>query len=187
MPGQFFAGRYIQKLPETCIVDTSLPTFAGITSVTPNADGSFTIGWASGTSTKNPLRYEIYALPGVVSAATLFSTDDNVLQIEPDQVTSARVFTLSDDSTYFVNGQIYTFGVKALDAYGYEGGPATVITSTAIGSGNLPIVYQTIVSDLQDLQTGLEGISSSLAAGAGQQMSININETTMTIDTDGVV
>lgn len=173
-----------QKASSFGTLDVSLPTFAGITSVTPNTDGSFSLSHGTPTGSKPPYDVVYYAALGSVSAATLFQSSNRVSAI--DIGAEQRVFTLRD-GTYFVNGLQYTFGARAKDAFTYYETNTAVIVSTAIASGNVYEEYQTVLSALQILETSFGSIASSIAAGAGQQMSINVNETTMTIDTDGVV
>lgn len=158
-PISLFRSFLAQKPAPIGISDVSLPTFGGITGVTPNSDGSFTVTWAFGSSTKQPLRYEVYVKKGVVSASTLFSTDDNTVQITPYHINSTRVFLEADNATYFVKDEIYTFGVKAVDAFGFEGGPATALTVTAIASGNFPVVFQSMLNQFNALNTVYDGLN----------------------------
>lgn len=160
-PVSLFRSFLVQKPAPIGIADLSLPTFAGITGVTPNTDGSFTVTRGAASSTKNPLKFKYYVKLGTVSAATLFASDANVAQIEPDTNTSARIFMDPDDVTYFVKGQTYTFGVKALDAFGIEGGPNTVMTATAIASGNFPVVMQSFLDQLAGYNTAYDALNTT--------------------------
>ena len=96
--------------------NTTAPTFSGISSVTPNNDGSFTLTWSAATGAfATPVEYDIFVALGSVSAASLFVSGNNV-STSQNNATSANVFTLANLATYFVNGQIYTFGVRAVSA-----------------------------------------------------------------------
>lgn len=148
MPGQSFAGNFVQMLPENCVINTTPPTFAGISGTTPNTDGSITATWAAGsTAGKDPIEYEIFIALGVVSAAALFLSTNKVT-ISPSGTLSKRIFTLADQTTYLVNGQQYTMGVRAVDSQGYTETNTVIQTPTAIASGNLPVVYQTVATNL---------------------------------------
>lgn len=148
MPGQSFAGNFDQLLPQNCVVNTTPPTFAGISGTTPNTDGSITATWLAGsTSGKDPIEYEIYITTGVVSAGALF-VSTNKATISPSGTTSKKIFTLADQTTYLVNGQQYTMGVRAVDSQGYTETNVALQTPTAVASGNLPVVYQTLATNI---------------------------------------
>lgn len=174
-PVSLFRGVFRQKVGPYGTPDTSLPTFAGVASVTPNADGSFAVGWAAGSTTKTPLKYEIYVKKGSVSAAALFSSSANLVKIVQAPLISSLVFTEGDNQTYFANGEQYTFGVKAVDAFGFAGGPAVAIVSTAIGSGNLAVLFQTVAASLQATDASY---AANLVTHSGQLVTMGNNLTT---------
>lgn len=147
-PKSYFRGTMRQFTAPYSGVDTTLPTFGGIQAATPNADGTFTVTWNFGSTTKNPLRYEVYIALGVVPAITLFAGDFNIVKIVADHINSTIISTLADNSTYIVNGQQYTIGVRAIDAFGFESNNTQVITATAIGSGNLAGIFQTLATNI---------------------------------------
>lgn len=161
---QGFAGISSQLLPNAAISDLTPPTFAGITGATPNTDGSITALWSAASDATPPIEYNIYIALGVVSAAALF-VPGNLVTISPALTTSKRIFTLADQTTYLVNGQQYTMGVRAKDAVGNIDTNLVIQTPTAIASGNLPVVLQTLATDLDSVlaaaQTTLESISSA--------------------------
>lgn len=161
---QGFAGISSQLLPNAAISDLTPPTFAGITGATPNTDGSITALWSAASDATPPIEYNIYIALGVVSAAALF-VPGNLVTISPALTTSKRIFTLADQTTYLVNGQQYTMGVRAKDAVGNIDTNLVIQTPTAIASGNLPVVLQTLATDLDAVlaaaQTTLESISSA--------------------------
>lgn len=155
-----------QKTAPPGAADSTLPTFGGVTSVTSNSDGSFTVAWSAGSTTKTPLEYHIYIGLGALPAATLFSGTTYKATIAPGTQTSRRVFLLADGSTYFVNGQQYTFGVRAVDAFGFMDSNVAVINSTAIGSGNLPAVLQSIATQFASTQSAFAVTQAALALDA---------------------
>jgi hypothetical protein len=185
-----------QLAPQTCLVDTTAPTFAGIASATPGTDGSIQAAWLAGSDVTTPIEYLIYLALGVVNAAALFQAS-NLVSIAPAGALSKKVFTLGDQTTYFVNGQQYTMGVRARDGVGNINTNTVLLTPTATGSGNLPAVFQTVVADLQDLELSLSAAASAIAGGAGTQLSVQTidtvfvsNETfdtVMSIESDGVI
>lgn len=177
MAGQFIAGLTSQVLPQNCVVNTTPPTFAGIATLTARQNGSLRATWlAATTSGKDPVRYAAYIkvgsslAPGDFIAANRIPINSGVLSVD--------IFALADQITLLVYGTTYAVGIRAIDSQGYESSTTTYLS--AISNGVLPDYMNNIANAL-----GI--VASSVAAGAGQQMSVNTNDTTMTIDTDGVV
>lgn len=144
-------GEAIQSTPAACVVDIVAPTFSGITSVTPNSDGSFTTAWGAVSGGSTPYRFEIFILPGAVSAATLFASS-------PADYAGAspRRTYVDSNGDPMTKGEEYTLGVRVRSATNNLNTNTVVLTSTAIGSVNLAQV-------LQDLQTSLAGTEDDLA------------------------
>jgi hypothetical protein len=128
--------------------NTIAPTFSGIASVTPKNDGSFTITWSAATgSPALPVEYRMYVALGSVSAGSLF-VNSNWVSTTKQTVVTGNVFQLGDGLTYFTNGLVYTFGVRAVSSQNVSDTNTAILTSTAIASGNLALVFQNIISDL---------------------------------------
>jgi hypothetical protein len=141
MANQAFFGLMSHPTSQACVVDLTPPTFSGVTSATPNSDGSFTVAYSAATDTALPVTYEIYILPGVVSAATLFAASP----CDNPRVVSRRTY-IDSNGAPMVKDQTYTVGVRVRDAANNLNTNTAVITATAIGSVNLAQIYQ-------DLQT----------------------------------
>ena len=177
MAGQFCQGITIQKLPENCIVNAITPVFAGIDSLDAQLNGSLRASWLAGTTSgKDPIRYEVYIKEGASLVAGDFIAA-NRIPISPG-VLSVDIFTLADQTTLLVYGKTYAVGVRAVDAMGYESGNLQFLTE--VSNGVLPDYMNAIANSLS-------AAASSIAGGAGQQMSLQVNETTMSIDADGVI
>ena len=119
MPSQFSRSA-IQKVALYGVDQLNPPTFAGITSVTPNTDGSITANWAAASAPSGcltPIEYIVYIALGNVNAATLFQ-NSNICAYVPFGSLTTKVFLLSDFMTYLINGQQYTLGVRAKSATG---------------------------------------------------------------------
>lgn len=158
-----------QSTPTSATIITTPPTFAGITSAAAHTNGSFLISWPSATSPNAPIEFQIYAAVGTVSPAALF-VNSNLVGIGKPNSTQMRVWMLGDQSTYFVNGLTYTFGVRAKDGVQNQNANLVVIQSTAIGSGNLTTVLQTLAVDLAALEDDLNNdLILSNAAVTGTQ------------------
>lgn len=151
----FTPGGVRQSTPQSAVVVTTPPVFAGITGVTPKIDGSMNVQWASATSTNTPHLYEVYVSPGAVSPAVLFALQPALLADNDE--TSIDLMKLADQSTYFVSGQVYTFGVRCRDRLGNQNSNLVVLQATAIASGNLPALWQTLLGNYQSTQTALDG------------------------------
>lgn len=127
----YFAGQMEFRAPVSCTIDSTPPTFAGIATVTFQLDGSAVVTWAAATSTKTPVRYEIYVSPGSVSAAALFVTANRVA-FAPGALLAWRIFVLRDQVTYFMPGASYTFGIRAVDSQNYADTNTVILTATAL-------------------------------------------------------
>lgn len=143
-----------QSTPTSATIVTTPPVFTGIISSAPYANGSFLINYPLATGPNAPYSYQIYAALGVVSAATLFQ-DSNLVDIGKPGSTQMRIWTLGNQVTYFVNGLTYTFGVRAKDGVQNQNTNLTIVTATAIGSGNLTGVLQTLAVDLANTEIDL--------------------------------
>lgn len=149
---QFFQGLFSQLASKACIVDTIPPTFAGVSSSTAENSGGFLVQWLAATDANPPVQYRIYVALGVVSAATLFAL--NPVKIIRGMLL-ARVFTLTDQATYFIKGQQYTIGVRAEDSIGNIDSNVIILTPTAIATGDLPTVLQDLATDLYNTELDL--------------------------------
>lgn len=195
-PSTYFAG-YLESLAaKACIVDISLPTFAGIASVTFQTDGSAVVTWASATSTKTPVRYEIYVSPGSVSAGALFVTANRVA-FAPGALTAWRIFVLRDQVTYFMPGVVYTFGIRAVDSQNFTDTNTAILTATALypNYGTLAAVVwdqltaaHTVAGSfgemVEEINSDVDEIITTLGTPAGASMSADIAE--IEAETDGI-
>jgi len=143
---QYFAGLFKQLASQACLVDTTPPTFAGVTGVTAESSGAIKIDHGVATDATLPIEYKFYVALGVVNAATLFA--QNPVMHKNGGLGFARVFTLNDHATFFVKGLTYTVGVRAEDGVGNTDSNTAILTVVAIASGNLPTVLQDIATDL---------------------------------------
>ena len=162
---QYFNGLFEQLPSNNSVANITAPTFAGVSSVTANNDGSVTINWALATgSAATPIRYKVYiALGASVPAATLF-VGTNIAQEAQSTATFANVFQLGDRATYLVNGQAYTVGVRAFSATNVTETNTVTANVTAIASGNIGGVIQATAVSLASSATSLAATNTSLAA-----------------------
>lgn len=166
MASAYFRGEFYNTTPNACVIDTIPPVFAGIANATAQTDGSIEVDWLPALDSTPPIEYVLYIALGSVSAATLF-VNGNIVAIAPQLSNSFKIYTLSDNSTYLVNGQVYTLGVRAKDGVGNVDSNLVIQTETAIASGNMPAVYQTIATNLNTSITTLNSISNTLAGSGG--------------------
>ncbi|MBL0233228.1 MAG: hypothetical protein IPQ08_06145 [Chitinophagaceae bacterium] len=180
---QYSAGASYQLVPSACIVDITPPTFTGISSLTASTDGSLTANWPLATDTTPPIEYIIFIALGSVSAGALF-VNSNIVTIAPSGVISKKIFTLADQTTYLVNGLTYTVGVRAKDALGNINTNTVILMVVATGSGNLPVVFQTIATDLAATEILLAVIANGAAVVGGRSMTFSQLNTSMEITID---
>jgi hypothetical protein len=179
---QYFAGLFSFLAPNAAVTDLTPPTFAGITGNTPNTDGSISVAWSLASDATPPIEYLVYIALGSVSAATLFQTT-NLTRIAPAGSTSTKIFLLADQTTYLVNGQQYTVGVRAKDAVGNIDSNTVIQTPTAIASGNLPVVLQTLATDLDAVLTAAQTTLESISSAGGTSLTAELEiETVLDVE-----
>lgn len=156
----YLATELIKKFPSSVVQNITPPTFAGVTSVVANSDGSLTANWAAASgAAAMPIRYKVYAALGAsVPAASLFVAA-NIVAEASSLWTKANFFQLGDQTTYFVNGQAYTVGVRAFSAENISETNTVTANVTAIASGNIGGQFQAIhvelEADLVEFETNL--------------------------------
>jgi hypothetical protein len=138
---QYFGGLFSQLTAQACVADLTPPTFAGVSAVTTNANGSINVTWLAATDATPPITYLIYIGLGSISAVSLF-VSGNLITIAPAGILTKKVFTLGDQTTYLINGQIYTVGVRAQDAVGNINTNTAILTVTGTGYVDLPGSFQ---------------------------------------------
>lgn len=143
--------QFYQQSANACVVDLTAPTFAGITGLIINTDGSLTASWADATDTSNPIRYEVYIQAS--TAVGLFNTS-NITQIVTGL--SARIFTTSD-LNYLQTGFVYHVGVRAVDAVGNRNTNVISLSQTSNGVLTGQIKYECVAILSIDPSNNLEG------------------------------
>ena len=169
-------------IPSTAVQNTTAPTFGGISSVTPNNDGSFSLAYSAASgSVALPIEYNLYVAAGSVSAASLFVSSNLVATV---YTLAPKLFTLADYSTYFVNGSTYTFGVRAESSEGVVETNNTIITSIAVASGNIGGVFQTTATNLSATESALNSdlvtLGSELTTLSGEISTLSTEVTDIT-------
>lgn len=128
MPNILVNNNFYQGTSQSCIVDLTPPTFAGISSASVESRGQIRATWAAATeATSLPVRYEIY-----VKASTntgLFSTT-NIIGIT-DKL--QYDFWQTPDGAFLVNGTTYYVGVRAVDAVGNR--DSNLVDDSVISTG----------------------------------------------------
>lgn len=112
MPDQFVLDNFYHATSQACITDLTPPTFAGITGLSANSNGSLTASWSAATDANTPINYEVYIQAG--TATGLFNTANRTLSTFS---LSRAIFTLTDGSL-LLNGVTYYVGVRARDPLG---------------------------------------------------------------------
>ena len=104
------------------------PTFAGITSLTPQSNGSLLASWSAGTTPNPILEYDVYIQLG--TATGLFSSGNKT---RTTFGTSIYLFTLADSTTLLVAGSTYFVGVRARDPLGNVSVSTASLSATSTG------------------------------------------------------
>lgn len=130
----YYAESSIIETPNACIVDLIPPTFSGISTAVAQNNGSTKITWNAATDATTPIRYNIYIAYGSVSATSLFQPN-NLVMVSPPNSTSSYIFNLApgvwlnpSDPIFLTKGQIYTYGVRAIDGVGNIDNNNTILT-----------------------------------------------------------
>ena len=128
---QFFNDEFTQASTGTSISDTTAPTFAGITSLLANPNGSLKASWTAGTDTSE-VRYEIYIN---TTSAGLFSLS-NRAAITVN--TTIDIFNLANNSL-LINTTYYV-GVRAIDMYGNRETNIAILNKISLGVVDADII-----------------------------------------------
>lgn len=105
--------------------DGTPPTFAGITSLTPQSSGALLASWAAATDGSLPITYFVYIQAN--TATGLFSTTPY-----GTQTTSLKIFALPGGAE-LVSGTTYFVGVRAIDGSGNLN--TNTVSLSAVSSG----------------------------------------------------
>lgn len=140
-----------QKLPESCVVDITPPTFTGIASLVVQLNGSLLATWLAGSDATLPLEYEIYIKEG--TATGLFSTA-NIAYITKNL--SLYLFQLASGQLLEA-GQTYYVGVRAKDAVGNRDNNLVSLfaVSTGVLTNTLAEIAQQILAASNKIAGGL--------------------------------
>jgi hypothetical protein len=109
---QLVTGGAKQRSAQACIVDLTLPTFAGISFLNVGVLGQLQVQWLAATDPALPIRYEIYVQAN--TATGLFHLTNIALVTE---ALNADVFSLASGQLIQAATQ-YFVGVRAIDGVG---------------------------------------------------------------------
>lgn len=158
MANQLVFNNTYQSTSQACITDLIPPTFSGVSTLTPKSNGSIQVSWSTATDVSNPIEYLIYIALGIVNAATLFQSS-NLVTIT--QSLTKHIFTLGDQATFIIKGQVYTIGVRAKDAVGNIDSNVALLTTTAIGSVDLASVFQSLADQFDALNDTYDSLNNT--------------------------
>lgn len=124
-----FASSVINRTSQACLVDLTPPTFAGITGLIANPNGSLTASWSAATDDTLPVRYEVYLLAN--TSVGLFNSN-NLQGIARFGDLNHTIYTTADDSP-LEKDVVYYVGVRAVDAVGNTETNTLVLSATSSG------------------------------------------------------
>ena len=156
-----------QLLSNTSVSNTTAPTFAGISSLTQNSDGSITAGWSAATgSAASPFSYYIYLLSATSSG--LFNSA-NLVDIT--QGTSKQIFVNTAGRVLQV-GQTYFVGVRAVSAVGISDTNVVTLSVTITN-----INYANLAAAVWDQLKSAHVTAGTF--GAALQANVDVNTSTL--------
>jgi hypothetical protein len=120
-------GGTVQGTSQSCIVDLTPPTFAGINALAVQSRGQLRATWLAGSDVTLPIRYEVYVK--AVNSTGLFNSANLVAITDKLQY---DIFILPDGS-FLVNGMDYYVGVKAIDGVGNRDNNAVSLNVISTG------------------------------------------------------
>jgi hypothetical protein len=153
-PSTYFAGNFSILAPQACLLDTTPPTFAGITGLVHQDDGSLLASWGAASDANPPIRYAIYVSQDS-NPPTHFSPSNFLCYVKS---TSFRVFQLPN-GTVFQRGQTYYVGVRAEDSQGNIETNLVVLNDVAnplnapLQLGDIPEIAKQVWNRLRSLST----------------------------------
>ena len=160
---QYFAGALSQLVPNACVADIAAPTFAGISTLAANSDGTLTATWLAATDLTAPIRYDVFISTSNV-AATLFSA--------ASYVRSTRSLTTKigiDGTGALLVATTYYVGIRARDGIGNVETNTVMIAAAATGVS--PLTLNNII----DITNGVWNAVATSYATAGT-MGFKLND-----------
>jgi hypothetical protein len=106
---QFFNDEFVQSSTGTSVPDITAPTFAGISGLIANPNGSLRASWLTATDASE-IRYEVYISTSNIGLFNL----SNRAYITVGLI--ADIFTLANND--LLTPTTYYVGVRAIDSYG---------------------------------------------------------------------
>ena len=129
MSDVLFLDKMIHATPAACAVDLVPPSFAGISALVANLNGSLTASWALATDSTAPISYDVYIASGSVSPAALFQS---LNLVQSSLLGQATLFT-DASGDLLAESQTYTVGVRARDGVGNQESNVVTLEATSIG------------------------------------------------------
>lgn len=124
---QGFAGLFSHTPSKACLVDLTPPTFAGITGLAAQQNGSLTASWAAASDSSPPLDYEVYIQEA--TSVGLFNLSNLTMITRNLQ---ASVFQLPS-TALLQAGITYYVGVRAVDAVGNRDNNIVSLSAVSFG------------------------------------------------------
>lgn len=167
----------IQSTPQSVQQVVTNPTFGGITSLTPQLNGSLLAAWSAASSPNLPLIYDVYIQLGT---STGLFVDAN--RVQSTFSLQEPIFNLKD-GTLLVYGSLYYVGVRARDPLGNVSTSTTSMSATSSGVApgrplapdDIPTVVAAVWNELQAGYTG--------AGSFGNLLDSKESETKTVVDT----
>ena len=172
MSNVYVTGNVFVHTSQACVVDTTAPTFGGITSLVANANGSLTASWAAATDPSTPVRYEIYLQAN--TSTGLFIDGTNLVAVSYGLNTTIYQDKLGNP---LVAGTTYYVGIRALDSIGNESPTLTSMSATSAGVPSTSIINLLNTINTK-IGTPVASVSTDIAAVKTDTSTLNTKITT---------
>ena len=130
---------------------TQLPTFGGITSLTPQSNGALRAGWSAATTPLTPVTYDVY-----IQAATATGLFVDANKVRTTFGLTLDLFALTD-GTLLALGTTYFMGIRARDPYGNVSTSTASLSAASLGvqpsrvlaPGDIPSIVAAVWDEIQ--------------------------------------
>lgn len=172
-----FSSSVINRTSQACIVDVTPPTFAGITSLVANANGSLTASWSAASDVTLPIRYQVYVQAN--SSTGLFN-NSNFQGCARDGNLNHTFFTDASDNSLTM-GTTYFVGVRAIDGVGNLNTNLAVLSavSNGVADNSLSNKIDVLLARLTSGRAlNLDNLDATISSRATQTSVNNIQNNT---------
>lgn len=151
---------FVMSTPDACVVDLVPPTFAGIVSAVPQANGSILASWLAATDAGSGVDgYEVYIHKSSNPAVDLWLSS-NLAKITDEL--STLIYNLRGNVA-LETGVEYRIGVRARDNVGNV--DSNLVSLLAVSTGVLTSSLATIAAQVQAASIAITAAADAVGGG----------------------